>query len=438
MHPIARVIARVKPRDWTAIILGLIWLFLLLGLDIEPKAFQDNYFAKSKAPWWDGSLYLAGKPFGLYFFYKLAGHDPVWVIRLQCVLAAFSWTLLACILAAPIKRDIVAVFVIAAISLGALSWNIAGWHFCYLSESVTASTFAVFYGAFLWFWRQPNWRRFAFLLSTALYLGVLREQMPFFLLSFAGLAWLIAFFQRHFHRQRYLYASGLLVFSISLLGLTSWTSNRAQRHVVPFYNVLLKRILANPAHAAWFEKQGLPLSLLDDDPFDWEGKWASDHDMALFRNRDNWPMHEWVIKKGRLGLAHFLITHPGYVWQSAWDQRGDIFNGDVTDYTRPPPRTFPFTLARWLWTPWPLWLLGPLFAGYLWLIIKKNAPPWPLVLAICAVLTGLLSFHADAMEVARHCAFTGWALQTAAWHGLILVMGNLIRLRDKEMTTQTE
>lgn len=427
---------------WVCGLSAIISFILLMQLDLEPRHFADNYFIKAKLSFWDPTLYTTERPFGIYWFYKIAGYDPVWVVRLQNLLSALAWAFLGYVLAAPFRNQLLVSAIILGTSLAALSWTFAGWHTAMLTESLVATTFALFCAAFLLFQRKPCWLRFLGLLACAFFLGVLRDTLPFFLVAFSALVWLLAWRDREAPKLQRPFLRRFLVFSVLLLAFSSWSAQMGLRHVFSLNNVMFQRILPNPTYAAWFEAQGMPLALLTDGPHHWEAQWASSYEMALYKDLRYMPYHQWAFFEGKSHLARFLLSHPRYVWQGVWQDRAEIFRADLSDYTGQQPTHLIVRLATLLWRDVSLWLLLPLGLVYLYLVWTQKVSPVPLVIAIAAVSNAVLAYHADAMEVTRHCLFTRWALLIATWHALLLVLNFAIgqwkqgvKVNDSSATT---
>ncbi len=113
--------------------------------------------------------------------------------------------------------------------------------------------------------------------------------------------------------------------------------------------------------------------------------------------------------------------HPRYLLEKPWQERQLILSETLVDYTGPRLEAV-YSLATWLWS-FPLLGLGlPLLLAYGLIAWRSGTTAAPLVFAATALAGGLLAYHADAMEVPRHCITTVFGLRCALLHVALLVL----------------
>src|SRR4029453_16637569 len=119
------------------------------------------------------------------------------------------------------------------------------------------------------------------------------------------------------------------------------------------------------------------------------------------------PWLEWIDRDGRSPFLLWMVTHPGYGLEEPWRNPERTFNdaaGDRSFYAPLNLRGVP--LVTGLLFPPRLVGLGLGFAAAAWAVRRgRYRSPVFVMGAVTAALAaphGLISWHSDAMEAARH------------------------------------
>ncbi len=410
----------------------LLAIALVSGLG-APRGFADNFAVAARRSLLDPALYTADRPPGIYLLYKLCAYAPERIVLVQALLSALAFALLGWSLARDLRSPWTRALALTIVPLGALAWNVAGWNALLLTESLTFSQFALVYACLAQYLRRGGWPETAALLALVALTGFTRDQnsyaMLLLILLAVGLRGAEAWRARP-ERRRTL---GLVIAVLALAALQTHLASLGRRHVFSLYNVLFQRILPQDEHVRWFVAHGAPLQLVaEDSSRTWRGQWASSHDWAVYREPRYAPLHQWNRDAGKADFARFLASHPRYLVMLPWTDREQLFSAALADYTGP-PRTEPWYLvAGWCWS-WPLlWLGLPTMLLYALMAWRGGVTAAPLVLALTVLAGGLLAYHADAMEVPRHCITTAFGLRCAILHVVLLAAD---RLSSRPLTT---
>jgi hypothetical protein len=210
-------------------------------------------------------------------------------------------------------------------------------------------------------------------------------------------------------------AGGLVIVAL----VTMAAASHGGRYRQPLEHVFVVRVLPYPDRVAWFADHGMPqadqITKLGSPVPAFPGgplvkgvpDAAGDPHFA--------PWHDWVASSGRRTFLLWLATHPGYVVTEPHKSPERAYNnaeGDVDFYRPPDFRSVPLIGVLSVRTAWlvPLGLL--LAAALIW----RDRLGSPLVvagaaLAVTAVPHGVMAWHSDGMEVARHLVVPGMQLR---------------------------
>lgn len=129
---------------------------------------------------------------------------------------------------------------------------------------------------------------------------------------------------------------------------------------------------------------------------------------------------DFTLHKGKSIYGLFLLTHMGYTLNSAWQNRSLILSTNSTGYTGKPPQRNIIVLSRfWNWYHSATFLLGLMFFISLF-FIKKH--PYLFATMLCIIINGIFIYHADAMEVARHCLIVEIVISVVTMHTLVKML----------------
>jgi hypothetical protein len=179
--------------------------------------------------------------------------------------------------------------------------------------------------------------------------------------------------------------------------------------VYPLRNVLEVRVLPYPDRVRWFVDHGMPQAeqFLGDDarrPVEEPGRapvvYIADEDPAMGR----W--FAWLAEDGRATFARWVATHPWYVVDEPFRTPERTFNnagGDRSFYAAAGQRRVPLVDRLLAHRTWVVGAVALLAAGYA--IGRRRVTPALVTGAVTAALAlphGVLAWHLDGMETARH------------------------------------
>jgi hypothetical protein len=231
-------------------------------------------------------------------------------------------------------------------------------------------------------------------------------------------------------RDRAMGALILLACWLFTLGAAAWVAaSHGNRYAYPLRNVFEARVLPYPDRVAWFADHGMPQAERFVGPDALAPVVGGGGQAPVTYVADDDPsMREWLAWVGRDGrgaFAAWVATHPGYL---------------VTEPLRDPERTFNNALGdRDLYAPVdqrevPLvtdvlvpnrWVALAIVAAVAVWATRRRRWGSPLLLVGAATVAlaaphGLVSWHSDGMETARHLAIPALQLHLGA---LLMVLG---------------
>lgn len=412
-----------------AIIVATAILFYLRLNDIgTPIFFADDYVNRSGNSWLKLSFYTADRPFTTDLFYKIWGSSARGALLGNQVFSVGCWTFLGWCLALSMRRLVPALAVLFLFAIASLWWNIAGWTQVMLSESITFSLFALWYGHILLMARRPRIHGLVCLVLVTFFFSFTKDSVAYFLLGFALVA---AFWFSLSGKPRAIHPFWSTYLGLVLLICAlQWASARVKnRHAFPLINVMLQRILPSEARIHWFKHHGAPLESLEGDAPDWKNAWASSHEWSIYGDARHGEFKQWVLGPGRLTYARYLLSHPRETLRSAWHDRHLIYSHGLVNYTEPEPESGLVRLAGWFWNPARTPLILGFLLVYLVLWLFRPLATLPLMLAAGSLGHGLFIYHADAMEIQRHCLLVAVGIYVAFLHAFLGLAGWLHQTR---------
>lgn len=243
------------------------------------------------------------------------------VAILQNYLSILGWCFLGWVIASKMQTTIVKVFSASAVMLFGFTPQIAEWDSVLSPESLSLSIFAIVLGiaielAFavaksdVAFSTKKEKVLTAFLLISFLLWVFVRDvhlyAIPITLALITPL-----FFTTKFKSSKVVFTSFIILLFFFVLGyLSARDSLRATRY--PLMNALDEYILPYPSRVEFFKKYGMP-----------EKEAASYFDAPIYQ--------AWADKNATKAYAVFLVSHPGFVATTLWENM-DLLN---EDYVQP-------------------------------------------------------------------------------------------------------
>jgi hypothetical protein len=401
---------------------------------IKPDFYDTLDYARvAKKSLLSADFWFGKRSAGYPLLMKIVGTD-VWRLKIfQTAFSAAAWIFLAGVVAASCRRRFFQAAGFLLVLVLALLPEVQLWNSLPLTESLSYSLFAWILGLMILYVRRPRKTVAAALLAAAFWLAITRDVYAYALLLAAGIILGVAVFpwinwrrlrivgrvSNPSHNVRQVgnlsHKAGWLLLGLGLAFCALFSlygQNRQQRWVYPLMNVIGRRILPDPAG----ESQRIP-----PDPA-WVVKWqrlGAPLDEAVLKDGGKFgnvlAKHEeflrWVHRHGQSAYLRFLLSRPGYFFFRPWTDREESLALKPTSityyYASVDPgginhttglKTNPASiLTLCFWT----FAAVMIFVG-----IPKRLPRWSLVplvgAALCAAVI-LVSYHADAMEVERHC-----------------------------------
>ena len=371
---------------------------------------SDNYMEVSQAPFWSWDFWAGERTLAVPLLLRLVGRDPERYLDAMALIASLCWAALAAALAAWLPAGWRRWVGAAAVAAFSFTFPVMMWERSVLSESLALSLLVLVLAPVLALWRTVDgWRIAGVLGAVALWLIARDTHAVVVLMAGVALcAWLVI---RLPARTRELAILGIGAFVLA--GLAFASSAHGQRHQFPLRNVYGVRILPYPDRVEWFSDHGMPQGELFVDPDVPDARlpirdpgkapvvWIGADDPVLQ------PWLRWAEWKGRSTLALWMATHPDYTLFEPWRDPERAFNnaeGDRTFYAAPDRRDVPYVTG--LFFPPRLLAFAALavFAGQ---AFGRGTWRSPLFLVgagavLLAAPHGLVSWHSDGMETARH------------------------------------
>jgi hypothetical protein len=434
---------RPRPATWNLVILFAITA--LVGVWV--RAWQlhghaaagwndtQDYFTSSKSPWFSLDLWAGPRTPAIPVLFKLTGGDGQNAVALQAVIGALCWAALATAVAAALpagwRRRTAAALVIGV----SLTERTTMWDQSLLSESLALAFLALVVAAALHLGRRVTPGRAAALVGASLLWVAVRDAPAVALLAgAAALVVVVAAARPHpRHRAEVLAVTGAGL--VIVAALTMAAAHRGERDQQPLEHVFAVRVLPYPDRVDWFGDHGMPMAeeIAALGPASYpvptgppvKGVPTVEDDPAFA------PWHRWVGSSGQRTFLRWLATHPGYVLAEPQKNPERAYNnaeGDLDFYRPVDFRSVPLIGVLSLGTAWliPLGLL--VVAVLIWF-----AKLWsPLVLvgvtvALTSVPHGVMAWHSDGMETARHLVVPGMQMRLA----VVLLVAALLTERSQ-------
>ncbi|HEX6418007.1 MAG TPA: hypothetical protein VFZ77_05910 [Acidimicrobiales bacterium] len=402
-----------------------------------------DFLATSRAGWASLGLWAGQRPAGPALLLKAVGGDQTSYIAAQAAIAVACWAALAAAVAAAVADRRVRVAAVAAVVAFSLTSPVTMWDRSVLSESLAVSLLALVVAAGLRLAAGATPRRVALLLAALASWALVRDTHgAVALVGGAAVAvavavsWLLERQDRwrvpwrgvaaRDRRPWTAFAAGAVALGV----LVGWASSHGERHLFPLGNVYEVRVLPYPDRVAWFVDRGMPQGEVFAGPGARPPHVLEDGVPVLYVAEDDpalAPWRAWLESDGRQALARYVVSHPSYALFEPLRSPERAFNnafGDREFYAPLDMRHVPLVDRGFALPTTVVLAVG---AGVLgWLIGRGRWSPAMavgLVAAVLAVPHGLVAWHSDGMETARHLVVP--ALQVHL--GVLLMVVGLAR-----------
>ena len=349
------------------------------------------------------------------------------IILLQTLISCVSWIFLAFMTVYYLKDYLVKVFAFFLIAFIPLNGFIHHHNLVILSESLSFSFLAVFLGTYLWYYNKRSILSVIFLAIVALIFAFTRDTDAYrVLLMTLPILLLIVQQIRNKTRGVMRHAVLFIIFILIFIGSNYSTSNIHCRDCVTSYmnarwfmptiNNMFQRILPFEDRVKYFEDHGLPVTpalMAMKYKFASSNNWQSAFDPKLAAQR------EWNYLHGRQTYMKYLITHPRYLFSSAFDYRDPMLYLDGTpnawfhEMVKPiDARILSVFFLNDAHDLKVFMVLCPLSLILVFIVYvrrhgKDDGGHIMMILLICYIIfitipLGILIFHGDLMDLARH------------------------------------
>ena len=432
-----RNIRRWVSRGVIAVTLATILFFLvqicvaILQRSILPRGGGDTevfmYLMAQK--WTSPTFYHGLRPWTVPLLHSLVSGatNQTNLILLQTVISYVSWIFFAFSASRMLKDELIRAVAFMAFAFIPLNVFIHYGNFVILSESFSFSFLAVFLGIFFWYFRSGSWASVLLLAFTALLFAFVRDTDAYRVLFMAPFVLWIAV--RHLRenirgmtRHAVLFISFIVIFTASVISTSNThysgfkVPNINARWFNPIVNNMGSRVLKSDEMLQYFADHGLPVTPALKEM---AGSWVSSNDWQWHLDPRLAPQREWLFRHGRQIYGKYLLTHPVYTLQSAYQYRAPMLFMSATPnvwyHDMAKPIDLRFLSFLFLNTQRDLRqflvLLPPILVGIcvyaFWRKREDNGQLIQRILMICYVILitihhAILIFHGDLMDLRRH------------------------------------
>jgi hypothetical protein len=410
------------------------------------------------AVWWNDSAdFLASAHTGLFGLERWAGprtaaaplvlslarFEPRAYVSWQAAIAVVCWAALATSVWTVIGGGRARWLGTVAVVAFSCTVPVTMWERSVLSESLAASTLALTLAAALQLARGVTAPRVAAVLAaSALWLLTRDSHAAVVLVAAVALGvglgvteWRARGLQAGDDRKKRDRAADALVLlgcGLFALGALAWVAaSHGSRHVYPLRNVFEARVLPYPDRVAWFADHGMPQAERFVGPDALAPVVGGRGEPPVTYVADDDPgMREWlawVARDGRGAFAVWMATHPAYLVTEPLRDPERTFNnalGDRSFYAPVDQREVPLVTDVLVPDRWVILAVAAVVAAW---ATRRRRWGSPLVLVGAATVAlalphGLVSWHSDGMETARHLMVPARQLYLGA---LLMVLGVL-------------
>jgi len=401
--------------------------------------------------WTDPNFYHGPRPWTVPILHSLVNGatNNQNIILLQTIISYVSWIFLAFVTMHFLRDYLTKIFAFFLIVFIPLNQCIEKVAFVILSESYSLSFLAFFIGSYIWYYNKRSTPSVIFLGIVALLFAFTRDTDAYRVLSMTlPVLLLVGLHVRNksqgVTRHIVLFIAFIFIFIGSDLSTSNihcrapvdpnsaskWNVNPADsphirvndcrepytnaRWLMPVVNNIFQRILPFEDRLKYFKTHGLPVTT---ELMSMKNKFASSENMRWYMDPKLAAQREWNYRYGRQTYMKYLITHPKYVVASAFEYRNLLLylNGERNVwYKMAKPIEVRMLSVFFLNDDVDFKMFLALFFSSLILLFiiyikhgRDDGEHMRMTLLICYIILitvplGILIFHGDLMDLARH------------------------------------
>lgn len=432
----------------------------ILDRSIQPLGGGDTavFLHMAALEWTNPWFYHGLRPPVVPFLYSLVNgsQNTHNIILLQTIVSFASWLFLASMTSYYLKDYLTKVFAFYLIALIPLNAFMHLSNLIILSESLSFSFLAVFLGAYLWYFHRRSILSVILLAIVALILAFTRDTDAYRVLLLSLPILFLIFHQFRKNAQGVMRHVILLIIFLMIFVGSNVSSSNIQcrdcrsphmnaRWFMPTMNNLFQRILPFEDRVQFYVDHGLPVT---PELMAMKYLWASSNDWQAAFDPKLAAQREWNYLHGRQTYMKFLITHPTYMLTSAYENRGVLLYLDGSEkawfHDMVKPINTKVLSLFFLNNAHDLKVFMVLCPVSLMLILvfyrtrqRKNTEghlltiPLIVYIILTTIPIGMLIFHGDIMDLARH-SFTNIIQLNVGVVLLYLFTADLLMMRVRK------
>ncbi len=390
----------------------------------KAELFSFDFFAPKPRQW------FAPRPFTLPLFLKLVDGDPYKMVLFQKVLYFISVVFISLTFIKFFQSKISKILHLCVLVFFFLWWNIVGWSYTILSESLSMTFLFAWLGTLFLYYKNQSTLNLVLIIFVSVLFSFTRDTWPYIILLFSILNFIV-FIKKREEKVR-VKNSILVLFSVILFFVQDYTANQGERYKLPLFNSIVGRVVKKSEYLDWFKSKGMPTPLkivedfkpienVDDDAL--RGVVYSKYFDSTYT-----PLFNWIVKDGKKTFQNFLLSHPSYLLMKdeSPEKISRILCSPYFGYIR---ESTNFHKKVDLVFPCFSFLFAILVIGIVSFLFFKTGNRIYVLILVLSILTtanAILSYSADTLEVKRHLFITQILLNFICIVSLGLIVDYLV------------
>lgn len=388
--------------SFTAVVIFYIWVRFSWFFNASQRAFSDtaDWLAIANQSYASLGFWAGAKPPSTPLFWSLFLNNFDLIMFGQLLISIVAWTVLAGTIAWVVESRPIKLFGFALFLFASLSLNIMIWDRLLMSESIAISLTVLVVAAALFMSKIRTATSVIYFISVLTLWGFARDShlllLPIFVVFVLAVFW--------YSKKWHFALVGAAMIALFVAGAASISVGG--RWVVPFYNLIVHRVVPDESKLEDMEALGLPVN----DALIQRSNGITTKGVAFEEDPELSKLHEWVNAGGRFKYIGYLATHPIQTLTEPFGDIDNIIKQDVLSTFAPPGPTtvigsksgYFYNLPFGIPSAVILTMLAALitFVGLRW--FGRIALWVSFVLLISVIPHGLIVWHADTAVIGRH------------------------------------